>query len=287
MSKFIKKLFLTFLFLMFSISISLIHAETPTTIIANPTTTEKLNDLLAYAKNIDVTDSQLKEYSQKVWSSDVAENDHSNMINMMNELESYLHNEKGEINKRWIAAMTMARVGGDTVSDKFIKALESPNFMVRMAAIKGIEVIGTQKPNVSKLLPYLNKSLNDPAMVVRTAAVDALGKIGERQSLSLLIRELNNQRNFYRGKSLWVREHLIDSIARIGGNESVPALVSCLREDESLIVQKVLQALNPMMDPAAASNLGKEFNTTKNSWLAWQQAAVAPFVSTTPSAPAQ
>lgn len=236
----------------------------------------KLKEIIQFAKNPTVSDSQLKDFSEKTSQQPTAK--------LLNELESQLLNDNLDLDTRWMAAMIMARIGGQAATERFLKAMQSPVFYVRLAAIKGLEVVAFQQPGVplpATHLTTLHDALNDKAWVVRAAAADTLGKLGNRESLAHLLKELNQDRNFYRGKSLWVREHIIEAIGAIGGSESIPALIECLKEEDNAITQAALKALNPLQHETLT-----EFNSSKN-WLSWWKAQMAPATNVEPASEPQ
>lgn len=225
----------------------------------SPTTASEpvVENLLTLAKKGNITSEDLKTAHEKLGAVPT--------VPLIDQLEVYFNNDKSEMDKRWLAAVLIGRIGGEPAQEKLVKGLKSDVFLMRMAAIKGIEVMGdtTQAPQLYPLL-------NDPAMVVRAAVADALGNMRTREALPHLIRELNQSRNFYRGRSLWVRNHIIDAIGKIGGEQSIAPLIACLKETDTTIVDSALKALNPLIGERFVPDAKAE----QRQWLSWWEHAV-------------
>ncbi len=181
---------------------------------------------------------------------------------LIDQLDRYLNNPDLDIDKRWSAAVVLGQLGNKPATTRLRNALRNKVFLVRMAAIKGLEIV-----HDASVLDDLHSALRDRAMVVRAAAADALAVYAHRTSLPFLAKELMQERNFYRGKSLWVRKHIIHAIGNIGGAESLPSLIACLQEKEAVIVDVALNALNPTSHGQRNSHPDQ----TARRWIEWWQ----------------
>lgn len=190
---------------------------------------------------------------------------------LLEALETYMHDERYDMEKRWFATMALARIGGDQTLNKLLNGLKSSAFNVRMASVKGIEILAEQSAlGYQHLLPPLHATLeSDKAMVVREAVVDTLANLKSRDSLSLLFAELYKSENFYRGKSLPIRSHVIRALGHIGGEETIPILIRCLNETETALVNDALLSLNPLEEIPAMT-----IPQLKEQWQLWSAAQV-------------
>jgi HEAT repeat protein len=147
------------------------------------------------------------------------------------------------------------------------QGLVDPLFLIRLAAAQALGK--TQDPKAAKALRL---ALSDRAMVVRSAVVDSLAELKDRDAIPLLRAELSAERSFYRGRGLWIREHIVDALAVIGGAEAVDAIVSLLKDEDPLILQRSCAALSklaPEAPPAKEEDLSP--GACAQQWLAWHE----------------
>jgi HEAT repeat protein len=178
-------------------------------------------------------------------------------------LSQYLLNDKRDSDKRWFAAILMGRLGGAEALDHLIVGLGHEEFFVRLAAIKGLELM---KNPVS--INALHRRLFDSAMVVRAAAADAVGRFSDRQSLEHLERGLFHKDNYIKGRSLWARKNFVYAIGSIGGQKSLPALLRCLNDKDKSIQKAALNSLNPALEQNRAV-ADSDVHALSESWRNW------------------
>ncbi len=129
--------------------------------------------------------------------------------------------------ENWVAARALGRIGSESSRRALHRGLTSQRIITRLGAVSGLELIAS--PNS---VSDLEKSLFDKAMTVRAASADALAKIGHRKSSLALSKALNLPANFHRGKSHFVRQHIIDALGEIGSIGGIDALIGVLGERE-------------------------------------------------------
>ena len=78
--------------------------------------------------------------------------------------------------------------------------------------------------------PHQGGRATDPALLVRAAAADALGKLRDPSTLADLERALQDPTNHYRGTSLWFRRHLVEAMGAIGTEAAAPYLARALED---------------------------------------------------------
>jgi hypothetical protein len=132
-----------------------------------------------------------------------------------------------------------------------------------MASIKGMELMAPQVEQDDELIAAIEARLADRAMVVRSAAADSLGVLQHRPSIVKLVAALNDEYNFYRGRSLPVRRHIIEALGKMGGQESVFALIDCMAANkESDLSATISVGLNPLTQDETA---------TLKPWIDWRE----------------
>lgn len=169
---------------------------------------------------------------------------------------------------RWIAGMALGRLGTSPAREALEKGLKDPLFLVRMAAIEALTRAGG--PSIA---PALRNALSDRAMVVRSKAVDSLERFKDREAVPELVKELASPRNFHRGRSFWIRERIVDALGNIGGEKTIPALLSVLRENEmNLRLRACLALAKVSPDAGPATTLSSDEKCVEQWWqwgLAW------------------
>jgi hypothetical protein len=165
---------------------------------------------------------------------------------------------------RWFAAMALGRIGGSPAREALEVAVTDPLFLIRLAAVQSLGNLGDP---ISA--PALRKALADKAMVVRASAADALGQIKDREAVPLMEKELFESRNFYRGRSLWARPHIVDALVEIGSESCVPTLVRLLKDTDPEMRSKSCDALARLVSDPPPPATGAVSCETR--WQTWYQ----------------
>ncbi|MCB0377724.1 MAG: hypothetical protein KDD33_04465 [Bdellovibrionales bacterium] len=110
---------------------------------------------------------------------------------------------------RWKAFMVMTSIGGKKSLPEIDRALENKAWFMRSAGLLALENVdqGQARKRARQVLQQ------DPAMLVRVNAVDILAKDPSKSSRSALWKGLDDELNFHRKRSLWIREHIAKSLA--------------------------------------------------------------------------
>lgn len=117
---------------------------------------------------------------------------------------------------RWRAVVSMAWLGGKESVVDLEKALDSNDWFMRDAALKGMEKIDR-----SKTSEWAKKLLGDPALVVRSAAVQIIQDMHDVSAESALWEKIDAPENFRGEQSLFIRRQMLAALADITakGNE--------------------------------------------------------------------
>jgi HEAT repeat protein len=182
-------------------------------------------------------------------------------------------------NIRATAAYLLGQIGppAASASDALIKALNDPEALVRLRAIRALSQIG------EPVLPQLIVALNNPSATVRQGAARSIGgmKTKPRSAIPSLIRALSDPR-------LSVREAAFQSLTQIGepaqksfGAANVPHLVEALTNSPSSAARKfsvrTLGKIGPNAKPAIPALLSaKKTSPELNSDIQEALAAIGP-----------
>ena len=154
-------------------------------------------------------------------------------------LSAVLHDQAARFDQRWVAARALGKIGGKPATRSLRRALAEDKFsMVRLAAITGLKDLGDEGSYDAFI-----KALGDDAMVVRSAAADALGALGDARAVDPLVRALDREDNFYKGRSLWVRRHIVAALGRIESRAAVSTLIRALDDADPTVSREAVASL--------------------------------------------
>ena len=148
------------------------------------------------------------------------------------ELRAKAFAENQEMSVRWKALMDMTRMKKNESIVDLKKALGSNTWFMRNAALVAI-----QSFNPDMAYEIAKKQLNDPALVVRSAAVDILTKNKKNvaEVRELLWKEMNSAKNRVKAKSLWIRPQIGQFLATDPQNSEREKFLSLADEKDDEI----------------------------------------------------
>ncbi len=126
------------------------------------------------------------------------------------ELRVKAFSETQEMSVRWNSLMKMTKMKKNESLIDLKKALSSNTWYMRNAGLIALDSI-----NPELAYDVAKKQLNDPALVVRSAAVDVLAKnkMKTAEVRDLLWKEINSKKNKVKTKSLWIRPQISHFLA--------------------------------------------------------------------------
>lgn len=140
--------------------------------------------------------------------------------------------------QRWVLIRSLGDNPSGEARDLLVKLLTSSDALVRIAVVQAM----ADRKDVS-LTGRVAARLEDPAMLVRSAAAEALGRMKDPTALADLGRALADPSNSYKGTSLWVRRKFVDAMGLIGGEESVRYLARALEDSDPEVVKSAVRGL--------------------------------------------
>lgn len=183
-------------------------------------------------------------------------------------LATVLHDQNAAFDARWVAARALGKIGGTRATKELREALAKDHFsMVRVAAIRGLKDLHDE----GSFDAYV-KALGDDAVVVRSAAADALGALGDPRAVPPLVKALDRDDNFYRGRSLWVRRHIIAALGATESKSTVPVLMKALDDSDPTVHREAISQLERVTRVSfriPAANEMEWMNKATPKWKAW------------------
>lgn len=139
------------------------------------------------------------------------------------------------MNLRWRALTSAAVLRKDKAVPDLVKASKAPEWFMRNASLVGLsEFSPTKSAEVARRL------VKDPALVVRSAAVDVLAKNGTVPDRDLLWKELRASYNSRGTQSLWIRGQIVKALAEKPRATEIAQFSNLLNEkDESMQLASV------------------------------------------------
>lgn len=116
---------------------------------------------------------------------------------------------KNSMSLRWQAVMAAAEVGGKKSIPVLMKAVEHDLWYMRNAALVALNQVSPAEGQ-----KIAQKLLKDPALVVRSAAVETLAENSTLEVRDLLWNELDQKYNFKGQQSLWIRHQIVEALAK-------------------------------------------------------------------------
>lgn len=165
------------------------------------------------------------------------------------QLEQLAFDSSQRLDTRWRAVTALGRVYPKESRPTLEKALRSPEWFMRNAALV--------------VLPYADRSwavnwarvlVHDPALVVRTAAVQVIRKLRATEAEALLWEKLYSSENFRGGQSLWIRRHILETLKEFN---STPGQNPVQAKAKAAQFRAVLQDKDTSLHALAKSALQK------------------------------
>jgi HEAT repeat protein len=183
-------------------------------------------------------------------------------------LSGILKDPVAPFNNRWVAARALGKIGGPLATKSLRGSLASDKFsMIRLAAIQGLKDIRDE----GSFDAYV-KALGDDALVVRSAAADALGALGNPKAVPALVKALDREDNFYKGHSLWVRRHIVAAMGATDSRTTVPVFIKALDDNDPNVHREAiaqLERVTKVTFKIPASNQDEFMTKATPKWKAW------------------
>lgn len=163
---------------------------------------------------------------------------------------------------RWKAVTAMGRLGGAKAKTDLERALKSPEWFMRNAAL-----VSYSQNNRQASLTWARKMLSDKALVVRAAAVEIIANAKDSASSQLLWQKLYSKENFKRNQSLFIRRRIVEALADIEGKGRESKFVAILQDKDESLHEPAIEALERI----TAKSMGTPGETVRSRSAQWQQ----------------
>ena len=182
-------------------------------------------------------------------------------------LRSFIFSNNLSMQLRWHALISLAHAYPDAATAVVESALQSSTWFLRNAGLIAMEFI-----NSERALYWAGELLNDPALVVRTAAVKMIRERKASQYKYLLVHKLNSEDSFYKNRSLWIRHHIVYALADFSESGEEQFFISLLDDEDERLYPPAIIALEKLTDKSFRSTrIGEQRSSDrqKHQWLSW------------------
>lgn len=155
------------------------------------------------------------------------------------ELEKIAFDQNEALENRWRAVTAMGRTYGPKAQDFLEQALKSSEWFMRNSA-----TIVLQYGNRAWAIRWAEAMLSDPALVVRTAAVDTLRNLNAVEARDILWQKLYNAQNYRAGHSLWIRHHILTALVQFATPGQEGLFQAALNDKDSTLKPIAKQGLD-------------------------------------------
>ena len=163
--------------------------------------------------------------------------------------------------QRWVAIRVLGQIQGDRSRNLLIGLSKDPEPAIRAAASAAMGDFADDA-----FIPYLIGLIQDPAVIVRAPAAQALSQMGDARAVRVLSEALQDKKNTFRGRSIWVRKYFVEALGGTGSKEAYPALLRAMDDTDESVSSMVIPALEKI-----AGFSYKEGRTAAQEEEAWRR----------------
>lgn len=166
--------------------------------------------------------------------------------------------------RRWVSVRALGLNPAPEASAALVEFLASENAPTRIAALAAL---GERKDRAFS--GRVAARLEDKALLVRQAAADALGLLGDTATLPDLSRALQDPTGTYRGTSMWVRRHYVEAMGAIGTDAAIIHLAGALADADADVVTAAMNGLEKVAGFSYAQ--GRTRAEAIEAWSRWSK----------------
>ena len=185
---------------------------------------------------------------------------HSKLID---ELEAIAFDTSENMDQRWKAFGLVVKTQKENSWPIVERGLSSSEWFMKQISL--ISIGEYHKDRIPTVVP---KYLSEKAMVIRSTVVSLLEtQVGRQEIRDYLWAELNHERNFRMGKSLWVRGQILGVLAKDPVRTELSQFAKVLQEKDQAMSTQALKS----MEYLAGKKLGNTNDTLDKKVKLWSQ----------------
>lgn len=168
--------------------------------------------------------------------------------------------DRQSMNVRWRAVTSAALLRKENAVTDLVKCSKSSEWFMRNASLVSLSEFAPKQA-----LPVARRLVKDPALVVRSAAVEVLAKQGGVPERELLWQEMQADYNTRGNESLWIRGQIAKALAEKPRDIEMKLFAGLLDEKDETIKKACVQGLERL----TGMKIG-EGSTLKRTAQLWQ-----------------
>lgn len=161
---------------------------------------------------------------------------------------------------RWRALTSLGHMNNSKVWEMLESNLKQSEWFVRNASL-----IALQKGPRKRALNAAEKLMDDPALVVRTAAVQVISQLKGSEKSEILWKKLFSSENYRNGESLWIRKHIAQALSQFAKPGSQSHFRKMLEDSDPEIHEIAIATVERLM----GQSLSKEYTSREQVRRAW------------------
>jgi len=133
---------------------------------------------------------------------------------------------------RYVALMSATKLGGLKTIPALLPLLKDSSWMIRSGVLKILSGLGKRALEIHPtppLMPLILPLIHDPALVVRSEAVETILALKPEGAVPALLSALEDTQNYRLGKALWVPQKALAALISLQANEAKPLLEEFLK----------------------------------------------------------
>ena len=182
-------------------------------------------------------------------------------------LKHLVFSNKEKMPIRWKALTSLARLYPEQSFPLVQKSLRSSLWFLRNAGLIAMEILDPEEG-----VRWAGQLLNDPALIVRTAAVSMIKKHKAGQYKFHLLQKLNAPDSFHKNRSLWIRHHIVSTLVDFCEPGEEKMFVSFLQDPDERLHPSAITALEKITGKTFRySDEKKEVRAKAQTqmWISW------------------
>lgn len=178
-------------------------------------------------------------------------------------LEGIAFDQNGTQEVRWRALSALSNLGQKESLSTLKRALSQKDWFMRVGALQFAEKI--DRATAQKWAETL---LTDQALLVRSAAVEVLSRASGREVQSKLWTALQEDQNFHKGVSLWIRADIVSALGEKSTAADRSLFFGLLDDRDPKVREKAVAALDTLSDARAPEGPVEQ---KINYWKMWNK----------------
>lgn len=182
----------------------------------------------------------------------------------MQNLKRIAEDAKQTLNVRWKAITAVGQLDARAHQPFLEKFLSAREWYLRSAGLHAVKY-GPREVT----LKWCRQLLDDPALVVRSTAVQVIGFIKGSELKDVLWERLYAAENYHRGRSLWIRKSIVEELSKFAQPRDSVRFLRLLNHEDQALHPIVVSALGRLTGISRDQRKYPSLDDQKQAWSEW------------------